>query len=148
MIYLKHQKQGNIYYVLDDKTMYIGAMHQGVPSIANTECLYKAENISELLHTLHESKDERWYVVQDYIDSNEETRHEKYPLHCELHKLVGYVPEVCDIRKRDKTYSAEWEVDFLSELWIKDTEFCILKVVDFTEIRWKEVQKFVDNINE
>ena len=42
MIYLMLQKSPLVYYILNSDTDYIGAMHNGKPSILHTECIASA----------------------------------------------------------------------------------------------------------
>lgn len=143
MVYLMRQTEYDSYYILDSETDYIGAMQDGVPSIIHAECLYFEKCIKDLLLSIQASKDYKWYVVRDFIDSNGKMRHDEYPNHCELHRLVGYIPRVCEIRIDDSTYLADWQVDYISELWVRNTENSIVKVTNFTEVREKEVRQFM-----
>lgn len=143
MVYLMRQTEYDNYYILDSERDYIGSMHNGIPSIIHTECLYSEKCIKDLLLSIQASKDYRWYVVLDSIDSNGKMRHDEYPNHCELRRLVGYIPKVCGIRIDDSPYLANWQVDYLSELWVRNTENSIVKVTNFTETREKEVKHFL-----
>ena len=143
MVYLMRQTEYDNYYILDLERDYIGSMHNGIPSIIHTECLYSEKCIKDLLLSIQASKDYRWYVVLDSIDSNGKMRHDEYPNHCELRRLVGYIPKVCGIRIDDSPYLANWQVDYLSELWVRNTENSIIKVANFTEVREKEVKQFL-----
>ena len=147
MIYLMLQKSPLVYYILNSDTDYIGAMHNGMPSISHTECIASAENISDLLHQLQDIRCGKWYVEQDWLGSDGKYRHDEYPIHQGLHKLDGFVKEVCDIRKDEKCYLRDWEIDFVSELWVKYSDCDITLVRDFNKNMLLEVKKYMtDNM--
>lgn len=142
MIYLMRQGEA-LYYILNSETDTIGAMHDDVPSIINTVCIASAASMAELLHTLQETKDERWFVVTDSVDNNGVRRSEKYSQHQHLHKLFGFIPQVCDIQQEHMPYFAEWEVDYISELWYRHSDELIVKVRYFTENMLREVDQYL-----
>ena len=147
MIYLMLQKSPLVYYILNSETDYIGAMHNGIPSILHTECIASAENMSNLLHQLQDMKCGKWYVESDWLGSDGKYRHDEYPIHQGLHKLAGFVKEVCDIRKDEKCYLRDWEIDFVSELWVKYSDCDITLVRDFNKNMLLEVKKYMtDNM--
>lgn len=147
MIYLMLQKSPLVYYILNSETDYIGAMHNGIPSILHTECIASAENMSNLLHQLQDMKCGKWYVESDWLGSDGKYRHDEYPIHQGLHKLDGFVKEVCDIRKDEKCYLRDWEIDFVSELWVKYSDCDITLVRDFNKNMLLEVKKYMtDNM--
>ena len=147
MIYLMLQKSPLVYYILNSETDYIGAMHNGIPSILHTECIASAENMSNLLHQLQDMKCGKWYVESDWLGSDGKYRHDEYPIHQGLHKLDGFVKEVCDIRKDEKCYLRYWEIDFVSELWVKYSDCDITLVRDFNKNMLLEVKKYMtDNM--
>lgn len=147
MIYLMLQKSPLVYYILNSETDYIGAMHNGIPSISHTECIASAENMSNLLHQLQDMKCGKWYVESDWLGSDGKYRHDEYPIHQGLHKLDGFVKEVCDIRKDEKCYLRDWEIDFVSELWVKYSDCDITLVRDFNKNMLLEVKKYMtDNM--
>lgn len=137
------QKQPIVYYILNSDTDYIGAMHNGKPSIMHTDCIASAENISELLHQLQDLKNGKWYVGSDWIGSDGKYRHDEYPTHQGLNRLDGFVKEVCDIRKGEKCYLRDWEVDYISELWFKHSDCEIILVRNFNENMLLEVEKYM-----
>lgn len=143
MIYLMLQKSPLVYYILNSDTDYIGAMHNGKPSILHTECIASAENMSDLLHLLQEMNCGKWYVEQDWLGSDGKYRHDEYPMHQGLHKLDGLIKEVCDIRKEDKCYLRDWEIKFISELWVKYADGEIALVRDFNKNILMEVEKYM-----
>ena len=137
-----------IYYEKPDQNSATNNSTQSSKRLTrNTECLYKAKDITNLLLAIQKAKDYRWYVVLDHIDSNGKTRQDEYPIHCGLQKLVGYIPSVCRFRIDNSPYFADWQVDYISELWIKNTESSIVKVANFTETRNKEVAQFMNTHN-
>ena len=147
MIYLMLQKSPLVYYILNSETDYIGAMHNGIPSILHTECIASAENMSNMLHQLQDMKCGKWYVESDWLGSDGKYRHDEYPIHQGLHKLDGFVKEVCDIRKDEKCYLRDWEIDFVSELWVKYSDCDITLVRDFNKNMLLEVKKYMtDNM--
>ena len=143
MIYLMLQKSPLVYYILNSDTDYIGAMHNGKPSILHTECIASAENMSDLLHQLQNLKCGKWYVESDWIGSDGKYRHDEYPMHQGLHKLDGFIKEVCDIRKDEKCYLRDWQVDYISELWFKHSDCEILLVRNFNKNMLLEVEKYM-----
>lgn len=143
MIYLMLQKSPLVYYILNSDTDYIGATHNGVPSISHTECIASAENMSDLLHLLQEMNCGKWYVEQDWLGSDGKYRHDEYPMHQGLHKLDGFIKEVCDIRKDEKCYLRDWQVDYISELWFKHSDCEILLVRNFNKNMLLEVEKYM-----
>lgn len=143
MIYLMLQKSPLVYYILNSDTDDIGAMNNGIPSIAHTECIASAENMSNLLHQLQDTKCGKWYVETDWIGSDGKYRHDEYPIHQGLHRLDGFIKEVCDIRKDDKCYLRDWEIDFVSELWVKYSDGEITLVRDFNKNMLMEVEKYM-----
>ena len=147
MIYLMLQKSPLVYYIFNSETDYIGAMHNGIPSIFHTECIASAENMSNLLHQLQDMKCGKWFVESDWLGSDGKYRHDEYPIHQGLHKLDGFVKEVCDIRKDEKCYLRDWEIDFVSELWVKYSDCDITLVRDFNKNMLLEVKKYMtDNM--
>ena len=147
MIYLMLQKSPLVYYILNSDSDYIGAMHNRMPSILHTECIASAENISDLLHQLQDMRCGKWYVEQDWLGSDGKYRHDEYPIHQGLHRLDGFIKEVCDIRKDDKCYLRDWEIDFISELWVKYSDCDITLVRDFNKNMLMEVKKYMtDNM--
>ena len=143
MIYLMLQKSPLVYYILNSNTDYIGSMHNGKPSIMHTECIASADNMSDLLHQLQNMKCGKWYVETDWIGSDGKYRHNEYPIHQGLHRLDGFIKEVCDIRKDDKCYLRDWEIDFISELWVKYSDGEITLVRDFNKNMLMEVEKYM-----
>lgn len=143
MIYLMVQKHPLLYYILNSDTDYIGAMHGDKPSIMNTDCIASAENMTTLLHQLQDLQCGKWYVETDWIGSDGKYRHDEYPTHQGLHKLDGYIKEVCDIRKDNKSYLRDWEIDFVSQLWFKHTDNEIIRVAHFNENMLSEVEKYM-----
>ena len=147
MIYLMSQKSPLVYYILNSDTDYIGATHNGMPSILHTECIASAENMSDLLHQLQNMKCGKLYVETDWIGSDGKYRHDEYPIHQGLHRLDGFTKEVCDIRKDDKCYLRDWEINFISELWVKYSDGEITLVRDFNKNMLMEVEKYMtDNM--
>lgn len=145
MIYLMYQKNPQIYYILNSETDWIGAMHNGKPNIINTECVVSAENTPDLLHQLQDLENGKWYVETDWIGSDGKYRHDEYPIHQGLHRLDGYIKEVCDIRIDYKSYIRDWEVDFISELWFKHSDYEIMRVAEFNKNMLLEVGKYMKN---
>lgn len=143
MIYLMLQKSPLVYYILNSDTDYIGAMHNGKPSILHTECIASAENMSDLLHLLQEMNCGKWYVEQDWLGSDGKYRNDEYPMHHGLYKLDGFIKEVCDIRKDEKCYLRDWQVDYISELWFKHSDCEILLVRNFNKNMLLEVEKYM-----
>lgn len=95
---------------------------------------YRGETVSEILHTIQEKKDNRFYLDLGWVDSKHRHREEEYPKYCELYVLTGYVKEVCDIcmNRAGLRYSTTWEVDYPLELWVREGDV-IQKVQGFTE---------------
>ena len=143
MIYLMLQKSPFVYYILNSDTDDIGAMNNGKPSIMHTECIASADNMSDLLHQLQNMKCGKWYVETDWIGSDGKYRHNEYPIHKGLHRLDGFIKEVCDIRKDDKCYLRDWEINFISELWVKYSDGEITLVRDFNKNMLMEVEKYM-----
>lgn len=143
MIFLMVQKHPIVYYILNSDTDYIGAMSGGKPNILNTDCITSAENMSDLLHQLQNLKCGKWYVESDWIGSDGKYRHDEYPMHQGLHKLDGFIKEVCDIRKDEKCYLRDWQVDYISELWFKHSDCEILLVMNFNKNMLLEVEKYM-----
>ena len=85
----------------------------------------------------------KWYVEQDWLGSDGKYRHDEYPMHQGLHKLDGFIKEVCDIRKEDKCYLRDWEIEFISELWVKYADGEIALVRDFNKNILMEVEKYM-----
>ena len=137
------QKSPLVYYILNSDMDYIDAMHNGKPSILHTEGIASAENMSDLLHLLQEMDCGKWYVEQDWLGSDAKYRHDEYPMHQGLHKLDGIIKEVCDIRKEDKCYLRDWEIEFISELWVKYADGEIALVRDFNKNILMEVEKYM-----
>ncbi len=142
-IFLMMQKAPIVYYILNSDTDYIGAMHCGIPSIMHTDCIASAENMTSLLHQLQELKDGKWYVESDWVGSDGKYRHEEYPIHQGLHRLDGYIKEVCDIRKEEKSYLRNFEICFISDLWVKHTDNQMLRVSWFHKNMLLEVDKYI-----
>ena len=141
------QKSPLVYYILNSNTDYIGSMHNGKPNILHTDCIASADNMSDLLHQLQNMKCGNWYVETDWIGSDGKYRHDEYPIHQGLHRLDGYIKEVCDIRKDNKCYLRDWEINFISELWVKYSDGEITLVRDFNKNMLMEVEKYMtDNM--
>ena len=64
-------------------------------------------------------------------------------MHQGLYKLDGFIKEVCDIRKEDKCYLRDWEIEFISELWVKYADGEIALVRDFNKNILMEVEKYM-----
>lgn len=143
MIYLMFQKNPLMYYILNSETDYIGAMHNGIPSIMHTECIASADSVTALLHQLQESKSGKWYVETDWINSNGKYRHDEYPAHQGLNRLDGFIKDVCNIRKEENCYLSDWEVHYISELWVKHTDCEMLRVECFNSKMSMEVKKYM-----
>ena len=142
-IFLMVQKSPLVCYILNSDTDYIGAMSGGKPNRMYTDCIASAETMSDLLRQLRRLKDGKWYVETDWIGSDGKYRHDEYPIHQGLHRLDGFIEEVCDIRKEDKCYLREWEVDYISELWFRHSDYQIIRVRNFNENMILEVEKYM-----
>ena len=146
MIYLLHQIEGDIYYIVHSNEDYpVSVPFDNCNFVVHTEILEKAIAITELLHKLQNTGDMRWYVVLDYANSNGKYRHEEYPQHQSLGKLAGYISDVCDIRKKKTSYTAEYEINFVSELWVKSNDNKISKVAYFEENMKQELEVYLQS---
>ena len=145
-IHLGRQNSNKLenWVVLEEDVDYIGAMHDGKVSICYTKDIEKAESIPELLHKLQGGEDKwRWYVILDYIDSKHRTRHEEYPYHRELHVLPGVVPHVCDL-EIEQSYTCNWKLRYVSELWVALNDYVMVKVSGFDEAMMRERDRYID----
>ena len=79
----------------------------------------------------------------DWIDSDGKYRHDEYGIHRGLHRLDGFIKEVCDIRKDDKCYLRDWVVEFISDLWVKHSDCEIILVRGFYKNMFLEVEKYM-----
>ena len=146
-IYLMNYKSSkHEYELIDESVDYIGAYHNGVPSIMGAEVLYAADSFPDLLHQIKNSNDQKYYVVLDHIDSNRSTRTEKYPHYQSISPLSGYISSVCDYRIDRKCYTSDWQVDFVGDLWVKDNDDVIVRVKGFQKRAYDEVYKFIEII--
>lgn len=147
-VHLCKQNSGKLetWFVLEESVDYIGAMHDGKVSISYTKDVMQADSITELLHKLQSDKESEWewYVVMSAIDSQHRTREEKYPHHRELHILSGYIPAVCDFML-ESGYTYDWEVRYLSELWVAPNSYLMIKVSGFAEAMMRARDKYIEN---
>lgn len=142
-IHLMHQKHPEVWYLLEEGVDYIGAKSNGLAVQLGSEDILQADSIAELLHKLQESKDPRWFVVLDFIDSKKRTRFEMYPHHYEIHILIGFVPEVCECRTNENCYLADWQVGYPAELWVKTDDAHLQRVRGFTEKAQAKAHEYI-----
>lgn len=142
-IHLCCQKYGREnWFVLEEGVDYIGAMHDGKVSMIHTVDFMQADSMTDLLHKLQDSEDDRWYVVSDFLDSRNQTRREEYPHHRELHILTGYLPKACDFQI-DRTYLSKWEVRYKRELWVQLDDSTMVKVQKFSDKMDRDLMTFI-----
>ena len=137
--FLMHQPPC-VCYIIEDSE--VCAWHNGKPSIITADCVYAAETLPDMLHQIQDARDSRFYIAQDWIDSGRITRHKAYPHHIGINPITGVIREVCDIRTDDHPYLAEWEVEYISELWYRDGDR-LTKVKYFTEKMEAAVKDYI-----
>ena len=148
-VFLMHQRHNDVWYILEKDVDYIGAWHNGKPSIYETDVVYEAEDLPGMLHRMQDQKDWRFYVVLDWIDNEGRKRSTEYPHHRSIQTLAGFIPEVCDIRfdKNPIDKRKEWEIEYCSELWycrdgLKGDE--MIRVRYFTAKMEEAVNELID----
>ena len=93
---MRHHK--NVAYSLIDRERCSKTLQHELPSVSYADCVESAETLPALVGKLWASGDDSIYVTLDWVNSKGQTRHAEYPLHYDnIHVLIGYVEEVCDI---------------------------------------------------
>jgi len=139
--FLMRQKNPDVWYILERDEA--SAWHNGIPSIMNTDCVYAAETLPDMLHQIQEAKDSRFYVELDWINDKKETRSQKYQYQMGIHVLIGYSPEVCDFETNGHPYLENWVVNYVSSLWYRACER-MTKVRYFTEKMEAAVKDYIE----
>ena len=143
-VHLCRQKYGGEnWFILEEGVDYIGAMHDGKASMIHTVDFMQADSMTDLLHKLQDSEDDRWYVVSDFLDSKNQTRREEYPHHRELHILTGFLPRACDFQI-DKSYISQWTVRYKRELWVQLDDSTMVKVQNFSDKMDRDLMRFIE----
>jgi len=137
--FLMHQPP-DVCYIIEDSE--VCAWHNGKPSIITADCVYAAKTLPDMLHQIQNAKDSRFYVVQSWVDSQRVTRYNAYSHYMGIDPINEFVPKVCDIRADDNLYLAEWEVEYISELWYRDGDR-LTKVKYFTEKMEAAVKDYI-----
>ena len=130
----------------DKPTWYI-AEGERKEDVTNQNCVVEAqgETLSDMLHSIQDSGDKTVYVVLSDINSKRERKDKKYPQFYEIALLIGYVPDVCDVKQFHKPAVYEkWEVDFPLEMWIRSNDI-IEEVHGFTERILKDVDAYIES---
>jgi hypothetical protein len=103
----------------------------------------KADSVQELLHKLRSTGDPKRYVVFDYISNTGETRTARYPMHKGIDHLAGFIDNACDISLDSTPLFYEWQVNYVSELWVQTDEYHLVQVRNFQEHMKSEVENFI-----
>lgn len=115
-IHLMHQKNGDIWYIIDTEKDGFGAAHNGLVSILHTEDVMQADSLTDLLTQIYDNKDRRFYIVVDTIYHDGSDQYEKYPDHMSLDPICGYMRDI--FTGRDNGHG----ISYVSELWIREDE--------------------------
>ena len=107
------------------------------------ECIYSAASLWQMLHDMQSGRDYRFYVVLEWIDSRHMTRTMEYPHHRSIDTIAGYIPEVCDPRVNDNCYLADWQVNYVGELWVQPTDGVMYQVRGWSDKAAASVQRFI-----
>ena len=105
--------------------------------------LEKADSVQELLHKLYSTGDPKWYVAFDYISNTGEIRTARYPMHRGINHLAGFADHSCDVCLDTAPLLYEWQVNYVSELWVQKDEFTLVQVRNFHEHIKSEVESFI-----
>ena len=138
MVFLVHS-------VEQDKPLWYIAEAKTKEDVINSNCVVEAmgETLSDMLHSIQDSGDKTVYVVLSNITSKRVRRDKEYPTHNDIAMLVGYVPDVCDVKQfhRPSVYD-KWEVDFPLEMWIRERD-TLEMVQGFTVLILKDVEEYI-----
>ena len=147
-VFLMHDRRDNAWYVLERDFDIIGKWENGRPSVPETDVVYEAADLSDLLHRIQKAEDWRFYVTLGWINSKRHTREDLFRTTRELHVLMGFIPEVCDIRTQNHFNAiddSKWEVAFATEMWVQTDENTVKRVSFFREKMKRDAMKYISD---
>ena len=140
---MRHHR--NVAYSLIDRERTGGTWD--MPSVSYADCVESAETLPALVGKLWASGDDSIYVTLDWVNSKGQTKHKKYPYHYnDIHALIGYVEEVCDIGPDDVNHyeKEKWRVGFPSDLWIRTDDWTLKRVFGFDFLMRAAVDAYIE----
>lgn len=137
---------GNEAYSLIDREKYQGTWEHDMPNVSYGVCVESAETLPGLVGKEWASGDPNVYVTLDWVNSKGQTKHKKYPYHYnDIHVLIGYVEEVCDIGPDDVNHyeKEKWRVGFTSDIWIMTDDWTLKRVFGFESMMHDAVDAYI-----
>ena len=118
-----------------------------MPHVSYADCVESAETLPALVGKLWASGDDSVYVTLDWVNSKGQTKHNKYPhYYNDIHVLIGYVKEVCDIGPDDVNHyeKEKWRVGFPSDMWVRTDDWTLKRVFGFDFLMRAAVDAYIE----